>query len=264
MSDNNSKTDSARFRDETKAQYDDVKDIYEEGMRNMAEYRTYCQDPVIFKGIGDPTNQSLLDLACGNGEYTRKFRTAGANPVCGSDFSQGMIELAIAQEQKEPLGIEYSIDDLYNLKETRTFDVVIAVHLIHYMRHESDVERALRSIYTLIRKGGKFVTFMANPNFDLNKHDPHDSKTKMGYYFTKADPENGGEFNFYPGGFDHIKVVFYRWHQSFIEQVAKRVGYPRVKWMQPYVSAEGLARHGEEYFQNHISNPQGILLVLYK
>jgi toxoflavin synthase len=86
--------DSAQFRDETKQHYDDVKDIYEEGMRNMWEYRTFCQDPVIFKGIGDLTRKSLVDLACGNGEYTRKFKIAGASIVVGSDLSQGMVDLA--------------------------------------------------------------------------------------------------------------------------------------------------------------------------
>jgi toxoflavin synthase len=132
------------------------------------------------------------------------------------------------------------------------------------MRHEVDVEKGLRSIYSLLNDGGKFVTFTANPNFDIKKHDPKDSKAKMGYYFTKADPENGGEFNFYPGGFDHIKLVFYRWHQDFIERVARNVGYTRVEWMEPFVSKEGLAKYGKEYFENHINNPQGKLLILYK
>jgi 2-polyprenyl-3-methyl-5-hydroxy-6-metoxy-1,4-benzoquinol methylase len=256
--------DSARFRDKTKEHYDDVKDNYEEGMRNMAEYRAYCQDPVILKGVGDLRGKSLLDLGCGNGEYTRKFRNAGADPVVGSDLSQGMIDLALSREEKEPLGIEYSVDDLYNLKETRTFDIVTAVHLIHYMRHPVDVESGLRSIYSRIREGGKFVTFMANPTFDLGSHDPQDSKTKMGYYFTKADPENGGEFNFHPGGFDHINLVFYRWHQNFMEELARKTGYSKVEWMEPFVSEEGLAKYGEEYFENHITNPQGKLLILYK
>lgn len=269
MSDKNNETNlenenSARYRDQTKEQYDDVKDIYEEGMRNMAEYRTYCQDPVIFKGVGNLHGKSLLDLACGNGEYTRKFKVAGADPVVGLDLSQGMIDLAVAHEEKEPLGIEYSVDDLYELKESRTFDIVTAVHLLHYMRHEIDVERALRRIYSLINDGGKFVTFMANPTFDINRHDPKDSKTKMAYYFTKADPENGGEFHFYPGGFDHIKLVFYRWHQSFLEELTKKIGYSAIEWMEPFVSKEGLEKYGEAYFENHINNPQGKLLVLYK
>jgi ubiquinone/menaquinone biosynthesis C-methylase UbiE len=256
--------DSASFRDETKELYDDIKDFFEEGMRNMAEYRLYCQDPIIFKGVGDLKGKSLLDLACGNGEYTRKFRLAGADPVIGSDLSQGMIDLALGHEETEPLGIEYIVDDVYNMKENRTFEVVTAIHLLHYMRHEVDLERALRSIYTLIKDGGKFVTLMANPEFDLSKHDPQDSKTKMGYYFTKADPQNGGEFNFYPGGFDHIKLVFYRWHQSFIEKLAEKIGYSTVDWMEPFVSEAGLAKYGKEYFANHINNPQAKLLILRK
>jgi len=168
------------------------------------------------------------------------------------------------KKKKEPIGIEYTVDDLYNLKETRQFELVTAIHLIHYMRHEDDVERCLRSICTLVKPGGRFITMMANPTFDLSIHDPQDSKRKFGYYFVRADPENGGEFNFRPGGFDHIHVTFYRWHMSFIEATCLKVGFHRVEWIEPFVSDEGLAKYGVEYFENHRRNPQAKCFIAYK
>ena len=47
---------------------------YEEGMARMALYHRYCQDPVIFRTLGTVRGKSLLDLACGDGFYTRRFR----------------------------------------------------------------------------------------------------------------------------------------------------------------------------------------------
>lgn len=41
---------------------------------------------------------------------------------------------------------------------------------------------------------------IANPEFDLEKHDPFDSRTKFGYYFSVAEPGNGGLLRFHPGG----------------------------------------------------------------
>ena len=54
--------------DEIKDQYDQVQaeGLYEEGMARMALYHRHCQDPVIFRALGDVRGKSLLDLACGD------------------------------------------------------------------------------------------------------------------------------------------------------------------------------------------------------
>ena len=95
--------------DEIKNQYDQVQaeGLYEEGMARMALYHRHCQDPVIFRALGDVGGKSLLDLACGDGFYTRKFRRAGADPVVGVDLSPQQIAKARRIEEREPLGIEY-------------------------------------------------------------------------------------------------------------------------------------------------------------
>ena len=78
-----------------KEQYDEVQSDgrYEEGMARMAVYHRHCQDPVIFRTLGDVRGKSLLDLACGDGFYTRRFRSeCGADPVLGIDLSPKQIE----------------------------------------------------------------------------------------------------------------------------------------------------------------------------
>jgi hypothetical protein len=49
----------------TREKYDDVQrdGRYEEGMARMALYHRHCQDPVIFRALGDVRWKSLLDLA---------------------------------------------------------------------------------------------------------------------------------------------------------------------------------------------------------
>ena len=78
-----------------KEKYDEVQSDgrYEEGMARMAVYHRHCQDPVIFRALGDVRGKSLLDLACGDGFYTRRFRAeCGADPVVGVDLSPKQIE----------------------------------------------------------------------------------------------------------------------------------------------------------------------------
>ena len=82
-----------------KEQYDDVQSDgrYQEGMARMALYHRHCQDPVIFRTLGDIRGKALLDLACGDGFYTRRFRSeCGADPVLGIDLSPKQIERARA------------------------------------------------------------------------------------------------------------------------------------------------------------------------
>jgi 2-polyprenyl-3-methyl-5-hydroxy-6-metoxy-1,4-benzoquinol methylase len=93
----------------------------------MALYHHHCQDPVIFRALGDIRGKSLLDLACGDGFYTRRFRTeCGANPVIGIDLSPKQIARAEAIELREQLGIEYRVGDVLSLDLNREFDVVTA------------------------------------------------------------------------------------------------------------------------------------------
>ncbi len=252
-----------------KEQYDEVQSDgrYEEGMARMAVYHHHCQDPVIFRALGDIRGKSLLDLACGDGFYTRRFRTeCAAEPVMGVDLSPKSIEQAEAIERREQLGIEYKASDVMDLNLERRFDIVTAIHLLHYLENAAEIESALRAIYDLLGDGDHFVTMIANPEFDLNKHDPLDSKTKFGYYFSMAEPGNGGLLRFHPGGFEkerELTFEFRRWERGFINGIASDVGFTS-EWHDPFISAVGLEAYGVSFFENYLANPQSKLLRLTK
>lgn len=252
-----------------KEKYDEVQrdGRYEEGMARMAVYHRYCQDPVIFRALGDVRGKSLLDLACGDGFYTRRFRSeCGADPVVGIDLSPMQIERAHAIEQHEPLGIEYRVGDVTQLELERRFDVATAIHLLHYLENEAEIAATFRRIYDLLGDDGYFVTMIANPEFDLGRHDAADSRTKFGYYFSLAEPGNGGLFRFHPGGFDkerELTVEFRRWERGCINRVAVDAGFIP-EWNDPFISAEGLERYGVSFFQNYLANPQSKLVRLAK
>lgn len=250
---------SDRFRE----QFDESASLFEEGMARMALYHRHCQDPVIFRTLGDIRGKSLLDLACGNGFYTRRFRReCGAEPVMGVDLSPMLIRQAEAVEQHDPLGIEYRVGDVTTLELDRRFDVITAIHLLHYLQNEAEIEAALRRIHALLRPDCSFVTMIANPEFDLAKHDPEDSKRKFGYYFSDAQPGNGGLLRFHPGGFEKERELTFelrRWERGFLNDIARRVGFTP-DWHDPFISAEGLAEYGRDFFANYLSNPQSKLL----
>lgn len=254
-------------RDGVREQYDETASVWEEGMARMALYHRHCQDPVIFRTLGDIRGKSLLDLACGNGFYTRRFRSeCGAEPVMGVDLSPMLISHAEAADEREPLGIEYRVGDVTTLELNRRFDVITAIHLLHYLRDEPEIEAALRRIHALLRSKSRFVTMLANPDFDLAAHDPEDSKRKFGYYFSGSAPGNGGAMRFHPGGFEKEREMtfeLHRWEREFLNGIARRVGFT-ADWHDPFISTEGLAEHGPEFFENYVRNPQSKLLMLTK
>lgn len=258
--------------DSVKKQYDEIHDqaedsLFAEGMARMAVYHRYCQDPLIFRTLGNIRGKSLLDLACGEGSYTRRFRAeCGADPVMGIDLSPASIEKAIALERRDPLGIEYRAADVMNLELEAQFDVVTAIHLLHYLESEDELTSALTKIFDLLHSGGHFITMIANPEFDIDLHDPSDSKTKFGYYFSSAEPTNGGLLRFHPGGFEKERELTFelrRWEREFLNGIAVSAGfYP--EWHDPFISEEGLNEFGAEYFENFLANPQSKLLRLSK
>ena len=84
--------------DVVKETYDEVQSDgrYEEGMARMAVYHRHCQDPVIFRTLGNVCGKSLLDLACGDGFYTRRFRSECVlDSAPGVDLSPKQIERAL-------------------------------------------------------------------------------------------------------------------------------------------------------------------------
>ena len=253
--------------DVVKAQYDDAQSDgrYAEGMARMALYHRHCQDPVIFRALGDIRGRSLLDLACGDGFYTRRFRSeCGADPVLGIDLSPRQIERARAIEQREPLGIEYRVGDVTELEVGGRADVATAIHLLHYLEGESEIASVLRRVWAVLVEGGIFVTMIANPEFDLSRHDAADSKSKFGYYFSLAEPGNGGLLRFHPGAFEkerELTIEFRRWERGFIDRIAGRAGFTTV-WHEPFISDEGIRTFGSSFFENYLGNPQSVLLKL--
>lgn len=258
-----------RERDVVQEQFDAAQadGRYEEGMARMALYHRHCQDPVIFRALGDIRGKALLDLACGDGFYTRRFRgECGAHPVVGVDLSPMQIEKAREIERRDPLGIEYRVGDVRDLDLQGHVDLVTAIHLLHYLEDGAQIEALLQAIHGLLHSDGSFVTMIANPEFDIEKHDAADSKEKFAYYFSAAEPGNGGLFRFHPGGFERereLTVEFRRWERDFIDEIATAVGLD-CEWHDPFISEAGIEEYGADFFANYLANPQSKLVCMSK
>jgi SAM-dependent methyltransferase len=130
--------------------------------------------------IGDLTRRKVIDMACGDGWLTRALRKAGASRVLGTDLSPEMISLARRKEAEEPLGIDYAVEDARADGPARDFDLVTSNWLLVYARDQSELAQMCRSMARQVRRGGRFVTLITNPDLYTWQDDPPDYR-KYGF-----------------------------------------------------------------------------------
>jgi 2-polyprenyl-3-methyl-5-hydroxy-6-metoxy-1,4-benzoquinol methylase len=137
------------------------------------------------KLIGDLEGKKVLDVACGEGHFTRILREAGASKVVGLDISERMIALARLQEAKEPMGIEYLVADARSIVAQQDFDVVVSAWLLVYAHDRAELARMCQGLASRLRPGGRFITFTTNPGVYAFR--PMPDYRKYGFELQLAD-----------------------------------------------------------------------------
>lgn len=97
-----------------------------------------------------------LDMGCGNGYFTRAFKSAGYD-VTGVDISPEMLSAAVEYSQKTGVKTEFVLGDILNFKSPKKCAFVTAVNdCINYIPG-AKLKTAFRSIYNNLKKGGVFI-----------------------------------------------------------------------------------------------------------
>src|SRR3954463_3232826 len=89
----------------------------------LQPWRAHIERHTLLGLAGDVAGRAVIDLACGEGHYTRELRRRGAARVVGVDLSAEMIRLAEAEEAREPLGVGYRAGDARDLRASDEFDL---------------------------------------------------------------------------------------------------------------------------------------------
>ena len=238
------------------AAYDGIAEQYKKRMVNPIH--VYLRQYTFFTLIGDLTNQSILDLACGDGFYTRKFKLNNSGRVVGVDISAKVIEFAKQEEARAPLGIEYMVCDVLELSQIGSFDLVTAIQLLHYAQTKEQLLKMCQNIYAHVKNGGRFVTI--NGNFDLDVIFQGHKKIEK-YGLPKAQfpdsPQEGAmipvTFTTVEGQQAHFSVYYFS--RATYQWALHTAGFKVVRWHQPIVSPEGIEQFGKEFWQDALDCP---------
>ncbi|UQA62034.1 class I SAM-dependent methyltransferase [Polyangium aurulentum] len=245
-----------------KTGYDSSADFYD--LSYEAPIRRYVERFTFKNLIGDVRGLSILDVACGDGLYTRMLRRMGAARVLGIDLSEKMIEMARAKEASEPLGVEYRAADVAGIGRIGTFDLVTAVYLLHYAHSFEHLSAMCGALYENLAPGGRLVTFVASPSFP--EASAGDSLSEYGFKIDVAEPERDGS----PGtlmlkyGALEMQAPFFRWKRETYERCLRAAGFSSVTWGTPTLEPEGLEKLGDAYWKHYMQHPHCAFITCSK
>jgi toxoflavin synthase len=231
------------------AKYDTIAQQYKKSKE--LPFRLYVEAYTFFNLLGDLGGKSVLDLACGEGFYTRQFKQKGAGRVVGVDISDKMIELARQQQASQQLEIEYIVNDVLKLGEIDSFDLVVAAYLLNYAQTKEQLLKMCQSIYANLKPGGRFVTVNNN-----SEQPPASYPTTEKYGFIKSVDEllQEGTPIKYTFQVDGKKFSFdnYYLSRATYEWVFQSVGFKEVRWQKPIVSPDGVRQESQEFWQDFL------------
>jgi SAM-dependent methyltransferase len=209
-------------------------------------FRTHVEAHTLSRMLGDVTGLDVLDLACGEGHYSRWLRRKGAAIVIGADLSADMIALAREQEEQHPLGIGYIHAPAENLGVVGAFDVVTAAYLLNCAPTRSHLEAMCRTIAANLRPGGRFVAI--NTGYGIGT--PTDT-IKYGWKTTATTTgvDGGERWITFLLGDDSFTVTNHAYSRATYEAALRDAGFRTIRWVMPTVSDAGIAEFGREYWR---------------
>ncbi|WP_196891833.1 class I SAM-dependent methyltransferase [Aureivirga marina] len=210
--------------------YDEIAQEYKESKE--LSFRKVVEKYSINLMLEDLTGKEIIDLACGEGIYSRMMKNEGAKNVLGVDISHEMIELAEKSEKENPIGCTYKVSDVFDLKPTKKFDIVTGFYLLNYAQKREDLKRMCQVIFDFLNEGGKFIGFNDNP-----KNSPENYTSYRKYGFIKETTENREEgayikYTMFNHGEEGFTFNNYYLSPETYEEVFKEVGFSNFKWVE--------------------------------
>ncbi len=231
-------------------QYDAIAGAYQDSKR--LPFRRYVEAYSLFEILGDLRGTRVVDLACGDGFYTRRIKSAGALEVIGVDLSAEMVRLAEEEERARPLGCRYLHRDAAAVELPGRVDLVVAVYLLNYARTREELLRFVETAHALLRPGGRLVGFNDNV-----RNVPRGRLSLARYGLEKEcaeSPREGDVIHYRITNEDGERFEFrnYYLEPETYERSFREAGFSGFRWAGPYLHPS--QRH-DPFWEDFMSSP---------
>ena len=227
-------------------------------------YRVLSEAPTFMNLLGNNLgSQNVMDLACGEGHYTRMIRKITKGNVTGVDISPEQIDFARRQElsggQEDTATtatattttttienhnhIDYVVQDCchkdFMAQFDSEFDVVTATYLLNYATEETMIEAFVESAFALLKPGGRFVGINTSPFVRTQGDFSKTHKYHVVYNTEREECQNGDPLLIQVEGKD-FKASFYNyfWTTEVYEKAFAKAGFTQFRWVPLEVMAE--------------------------
>ncbi len=233
-------------------QYNAIAEQYRQS--KSSPLRTYIEAYTFLQLVGDVRGLRVLDLACGEGFYSRRLKSLGAASVVGVDISPEMIRLAGQQERDNPQGIDFICADVCELGDLGQFDLIVAAYLLHYASCVEDLARMCCNIRRHLPDCGRFVTLNENPDQPAGQHTGYE---QYGFNKTVDQPRADGSkiTYFMVAGRELFKFHARYFARSTYEYELSEAGFNHITWHPLALDPVGIDTHGAGYWKEYMGNP---------
>jgi len=232
--------------------YNLLSDVYHYSKQNPV--KVHSEEYTFFKILGDVKGKSILDLACGDGYYTRKIKKYGASIVHGVDISEKMIDRARKIEKATPETIDYSVLDACQSKTLGRFDIVTSVYLFPYARTVSMLKQMCNTMVNNLKPGGKMISVTLSPFISV---DTFYAQTNYNVQMKTNNQLTDGALIQITINTPQGVICFENtyWSKKTYELALNEAGFQSIVWHKPQISEEGIQKFGDDYWHNHILRP---------
>ncbi|OQW91934.1 MAG: SAM-dependent methyltransferase [Thiotrichaceae bacterium IS1] len=231
------------------AVYDQIANEYKKSRE--LPYTIYVESYTYLQLLGDVSGKSILELACGGGENARILRNKGAIRVVGMDISEKMLDLAKQAETREPLGVEYQVQDVLTLGKHDEFDLVAAAYLLNYARTKEELLTMCRAIYVNLKVGGRFVGLITGFEIYPGKWEKYGLVKRY-----SGSRHDGTPIKITLFGEDwQVSFEAYYLSRNTYEWAFQQAGFKSLRWYNPQVSPAGIEKWGAEFWQAAMDYP---------
>lgn len=212
-------------------------------------YRDALNTPAFLAMLPDVAGMRGLDIGCGEGSNTRTVAQAGAR-MTGIDIAPTFIRHAREAEDRDPLGIDFTVGDATRLPfDDGSFDFAVAFMSLMDM---PDQDTALAEAFRVVRSGGFLQFSILHPCFvpggrrTLRDAEGNAYAVEISDYFTPTDGDvERWKFSAVPQEERDAVAPFEvpRFHRTLSDWVAMVVGAGfMIEAMGEPVASEEVAR----------------------
>jgi 2-polyprenyl-3-methyl-5-hydroxy-6-metoxy-1,4-benzoquinol methylase len=156
--------------DQTRAVWDRIAVWWDAHIGEGNDFQKNLIMPATDRLLDPRAGQTILDIACGNGNYSRRLAQAGAH-VVACDFSESFLDRARAQTRADHGSIDYRLVDatnpaqLLSLGQSRFDSAVCSMAMMDM----PTIHPLLQSLPKLLKPSGHFVFSLPHPCFHSNE-----------------------------------------------------------------------------------------------